>query len=184
MRRLLPLMFPLVLAAAPLSGCGSDAPADAPEAPATEAPAAPPAPAPSEPESAAPFEGPAYEATLTPVGDEMLYEQTEFTVAPGQTVRLVFNNTATNPALSHNVVFVRSEADIEPVGMAAMGAADTDYVPQAEAGRILAHTGMAAPGETVEVTFTAPTTPGDYPYICTYPGHYMMMQGVMRVEAP
>jgi azurin len=45
---------------------------------------------------------------------------------------------------------------------------------------IIAHTPMSAPGETVTVEFTAPAE-GDYPYICTYPGHYMTMQGTMHV---
>ena len=40
------------------------------------------------------------------------------------------------------------------------------------------------PGNSVEVTFTAPSTPGDYPYICTVPGHFYMMKGIMKVTAP
>jgi uncharacterized cupredoxin-like copper-binding protein len=44
----------------------------------------------------------------------------------------------------------------------------------------LAHTPMAKPGESAEVTFNAPD-PGTYPYICTVPGHYMMMKGVLTV---
>jgi azurin len=44
----------------------------------------------------------------------------------------------------------------------------------------LAHTDLAKPGTTSEVTFDAPA-PGDYPYICTFPGHYMMMKGVLTV---
>ena len=113
----------------------------------------------------------------------MKFEQTEFTVKPGQTVRLTFQNTATNPAMVHNVVVVRTQADVNPVGQAAMGAGDTEYVPASEAGRILAYTPLAQPGDTVEVEFTAPGTPGDYPYICTFPGHYLMMVGTMRVVA-
>jgi len=29
--------------------------------------------------------------------------------------------------------------------------------------------------------FTAPDKPGEYPYICTFPGHWRIMQGVMKV---
>jgi len=43
-------------------------------------------------------------------------------------------------------------------------------------------TEVAKPGETVEVTFTAPEEPGAYTYLCTYPGHWATMQGTMRVE--
>ncbi len=144
------------------------------EAPATTTPADEPAVA---------FDGPAFEMTMTPVGNQMLYEQTEFTVQPGQTVRITFENTATTPAMTHNVVFVRTRDDIDPVGQAALTAADNEYIPASEMNRILAYTPLAEPGETVTVEFTAPSTPGDYPYICTFPGHYMMMQGTMTVAS-
>lgn len=144
------------------------------EAPATTAPAD---------EPAVNFDGPAFEMTMTPVGNQMLFEQTEFTVQPGQTVRITFENTATTPAMTHNVVFLRTRDDIDPVGQAALTAADNEYIPASEMDRILAHTPLAEPGETVTVEFTAPSTPGDYPYICTFPGHYMMMQGTMTVAS-
>lgn len=120
---------------------------------------------------------------ILPVGNEMRYEQTEFTVEAGQTVRIVFENTATSPAMHHNVVVLNDHdnATANRVGQAALTAAGNDYIPEDDA--ILAHTPMSAPGETVEVEFTAPEEPGDYLYICTYPGHYAVMQGTMRVVA-
>lgn len=118
--------------------------------------------------------------TIQPVGNEMRYEQTEFSVRPGQEVRLIFENTATSEAMHHNVVIIEDRESVDRVGNAALEAgAEADYIPEDNA--IIAYTAMAAPGETVEVTFTAPDTEGDYPYICTYPGHYMLMQGTMRV---
>ena len=128
------------------------------------------------------FDGPAFEITMTPVGNEMRYEQTEFTVQPGQTVRITFENTATSPAMHHNVVVLRQDANVNEVGQAALTAAGTDYIPDSEQDQIIAHTAMAAPGETVTVEFTAPAA-GDYTYVCTYPGHYMTMQGTMHVVA-
>ena len=59
-----------------------------------------------------------------------------------------------------------------------MSAADTDYIPASMRDRIIAHTPLSAPGETVRWSSRRPA-PGDYPYICTFPGHYMMMQGTM-----
>lgn len=122
------------------------------------------------------------EVTITPVGEEMRYAVTEFTVQPGETVNLTFQNTATSAAMQHNVVILRDndDATVERVGQAAMAAGEAnDYIPNDDA--ILAHTPLAQPGETVSVTFTAPTEPGTYRYICTFPGHYMMMQGTMTV---
>jgi len=173
-------VFSLAFAALVLAACGGGEPA-------TETAQPPAAPAPQAPADApaATYDGPPAEITITPVGNEMRYEQTEFTVAPGQTVHLTLNNTATNPAMSHNVVVLALGADPNAVGQAALSAAGTGYIPQDMADRIVAHTPMSAPGQTVEVTFTAPQQAGDYPYICTFPGHYVTMRGTMRVaQAP
>ncbi len=162
-----------------LAACGgNETPADTAATPATEAPT-PSASAPTAPPA---FSGPPAEITLTPVGETMAYEQTEFTVQPGQTVRLTFRNTATMAAMNHNVVVLAAGADATAVGQAAMEASASDYIPEAMADQIIAHTPMAAPGETVTVEFTAPAA-GDYTYICTFPGHYLMMKGVMHVAA-
>lgn len=112
----------------------------------------------------------------------MRYEQTEFTVQPGQEVHLVFTNTATSPAMHHNVVILTDSSAADRIATAGIQAGEAnDYVPNDEA--ILAHTALAAPGETVEVTFTAPTEPGDYKYICTFPGHHITMNGTMHVAS-
>jgi azurin len=113
----------------------------------------------------------------------MKYEQTEFTVPAGEEITITFENTATSPAMQHNVVVLNTDDDsvVNRVGQAGTAAADTDYVPDDDA--VLAATAMSEPGETVSVTFTAPSEPGDYRYICTFPGHYTVMQGTMTVTA-
>lgn len=123
------------------------------------------------------------EMTIKPVGNQMKYEQTEFTVEAGTEVSLTFNNVATSPAMKHNVVILDGSGDelVQRVGTAALQAADSGYIPDDDA--IIAATDMADPGETVSMTFTAPSEPGTYTYICTFPGHYMMMQGTMTVVA-
>lgn len=120
--------------------------------------------------------------TIQPVGNEMQFETTEFTAAPGETIRIVFENTATCPSMQHNVVVLNTNDDeaVERVGEGGMEAGSTaDYVPDDPA--VLAYTEIAPPGETVEVVFTVPSEPGDYRYICTFPGHWATMQGTMRV---
>jgi plastocyanin len=58
------------------------------------------------------------------------------------------------------------------------------YIPPAFKAKILAATPLAGAGETVEVTFTAPATPGSYPYVCTFPAHYAGgMKGTLVVKA-
>ena len=124
---------------------------------------------------------PSSAVTLTPVGNQMKFEQTSFTVEAGQTITLTFENTATSPAMEHNVVLLadNATATINRVGQAALSAGSNAYIPEDDA--ILAYTDLAKPGETVTVTFTAPQTPGEYAYVCTFPGHYAMMQGAMQV---
>ena len=121
--------------------------------------------------------------TLQPKGNQMKFKQTEFTVAPGQTIKLVFENTATSPSMQHNVLVINSTKDeiFRRVGEAGMSAGSAnDYVPEDDA--IIAHTPIAPPGETVSVTFTVPEQTGDYGYLCTFPGHWATMQGTMHVK--
>lgn len=118
--------------------------------------------------------------TLTPAGNEMEFAETEFSVQAGQTVTVVFENTATSPAMVHNVVVLNTsdEEAVKNIGQAAASA--SNYVPDDP--RVIAATDVADPGETTEVTFRAPEAPGEYTYVCTYPGHYVSMYGTMRVE--
>ncbi len=118
---------------------------------------------------------------LQPIGNTMRYAVTEFTVHAGQELTIIFNNTATSPAMQHNVVVLENSEIIERVGTAALEAGqESEFIPASPG--IQAYTSLAMPGETVRVTFTVPETPGEYPYICTFPAHYMSMQGVMIVE--
>ena len=122
------------------------------------------------------------ELMVRPAGEEMKYAVDTLTVAAGAEVTLVLENTATLPAMVHNVVVLttNNDEDVNRVGMAAIAAGEANgYLPEDEA--IFAATPMAQPGETVRVTFTAPSEPGVHRFICTYPGHYALMQGVLVV---
>ncbi len=122
--------------------------------------------------------------TIQPDGNRMRYKQTEFTVAPGETVKIVFENTATSPSMEHNVVVINSTEDevFERVGEGGTRAGSSNDYVQKDDEAILAYTPMSKPGETVEVTFTAPEETGEYGYLCTFPGHWATMQGTMIVE--
>ena len=66
---------------------------------------------------------------------------------------------------------------------AAIMAAATDYVPASLADQIIAHTKLFGPKQSDEVTFKAPTEPGEYPFICSFPAHYLSgMKGVIVVK--
>lgn len=170
------LLTLLLVAALGFTACASEE---------TETTAETTAPAETETETApmtTTSEGPVSEITIEPVGNKMEFAQTEFTVEAGTEVTITFENTATSPAMQHNVVVLTSDDDevVQRVGTAGMQAgAENQYVPEDEA--VLAYTDMAKPGETVSVTFEAPSEPGTYTYVCTFPGHWTTMQGTMTV---
>jgi azurin len=59
-------------------------------------------------------------------------------------------------------------------------AASRHYIPRTEL--VLAYTDIVAPQDRSVIYFRAPTAPGRYPYLCTFPGHWMVMNGEMIVE--
>lgn len=111
--------------------------------------------------------------TIRSVGADLSYDITEINAKAGTQLTLEYANESNMP---HNVVFVNSEADINPVGIAALQALETEYIPMNMEESMFGWTELARPGETVYLTITVPE-PGTYPYICTYPGHFTMMQG-------
>ena len=107
-------------------------------------------------------------------GDDMKYSLTSIAAKPGETLHIVLKTTGTIPkiAMAHNFIALKAGVDAAKFSQDAMTARDTDYVPAARKADILASTGLAGPGETVEVTFKVPAKAGSYPYICTFPGHF------------
>jgi azurin len=95
-------------------------------------------------------------------------------------VTLTLKNNGKSEAMVHNWVLVKAGTEMD-VGNAGAAAGEAkNFVP--ESPNVLAASKLAKPGKTVTVTFTAPETAGDYPYICTYPGHYVFMKGVLKVK--
>ena len=130
--------------------------------------------------------GPPPPVTLTITGnDTMKYDKTQLTCKAGQQVTLELTNIGKMPkeSMAHDWVLLKSGTDEKAFTMDALQAKDTDYIPTKDAGQILAHTGLAGPGEKVTITFTAPKETGTYPYVCTFPGHYLAgMKGVLVVQ--
>ncbi|WP_166442988.1 plastocyanin/azurin family copper-binding protein [Phragmitibacter flavus] len=112
----------------------------------------------------------------------MAFDLKTFSVKAGQPVKLTFENKSPVP-LPHNwVLGVLGSKDKLIVGANAMMAAPIEkgYIP--EIPEVLHHTKLLQPGQTETIEFTAPAEAGDYPYICSFPGHAMLMNGVMKVE--
>jgi plastocyanin len=128
--------------------------------------------------SAAPRE--AAVLTIKTMTAQMKYDTSELLVAPGQTVKVLFENTDDLP---HNLVFCRPGTDTMAMAMKQMedpeAALKRNWLP--EDNHIWAHSKMLNPHEKDEFTFTAPTKPGTYPYVCTFPGHALTMRGDLKV---
>jgi azurin len=56
------------------------------------------------------------------------------------------------------------------------------HIPPGKAAMILAQTKLLGPGESETIDFKAPTQPGEYPFLCTFPGHFAMMKGKLVVK--
>lgn len=126
------------------------------------------------------------EITLTADKIQFIYDIKEFTVKPGQKVKLKLVNPADSVTRQpHNVLIVKpGKKDV--VGMAAnAGMADPAFLTTKnavpESPEILHHSKLVQPGSEDVIEFTAPEEAGDYPYLCTYPGHWAIMNGVMKV---
>lgn len=113
--------------------------------------------------------------------DVMKYDRPEVTAKAGQQVRLVFKNS---DHMQHNAVVIRPDT-LEKVGALADAmltnpeAVARNYVPDST--DVLFSTPLVDPGETYSVVLNVPEAPGRYPIICTFPGHWRLMQATLIV---
>lgn len=129
----------------------------------------------------------AAEVTVEITGnDQMQYNVKSFEVTEGDTVTVSFKHIGQLPvvAMGHNLAIVKPGTELPMFSAKAASAKDSGFIPQEAESKdlIVAHTKMLGGGESDTITFTAPA-PGDYPYLCTFPGHFAIMQGVMKVKA-
>ncbi len=109
------------------------------------------------------------------------FDQTLLTTKAGTRIRLIFRNT---DDMLHNFVLC-APGKGQDVGNAALalGVEGTakNYVP--DSADVLFHTAITQPETSDTIYFIAPTTPGDYDFICSFPGHSAIMKGILRVTA-
>jgi azurin len=116
--------------------------------------------------------------------DAMKYNVTTINAKPGEQITIKLTNKGTMPkmAAAHNFVLLKKGTDLNAFTTAAVMAGQTDYIPAKFKDQIIASTKLAGPGETVQVSFKAPTAPGEYQYICSFPGHFATMKGNLIVK--
>ncbi len=161
------LVISLVLAAAPFTQA----------APATQKPAA---------ETAKPAAAAKGVRTIEIVGTEdMKFSLATIAAKPGEQLRVRLTSKGAMPkiAMAHNFVLLSKGAKVLDFVQAAMNARATDFIPADKKADVLAATALAGAGETVEVTFKVPAAAGEYPYICSFPGHFQAgMKGTLVVK--
>lgn len=126
--------------------------------------------------------GPAGRPVIIRAALGLQYETKRFTVKGGERISLTFDNPDTVP---HNLVIgapgsLAALGDLANRLMSDPKAIETHYVPTSE--RVLFHTSLLMPADSETIHFDAPKQAGEYPYLCTFPGHWMVMNGVMVVE--
>jgi azurin len=129
--------------------------------------------------------GAAQELTLGPdAANPMLFNAKELKAKAGQPIKLTFDNSGSAAPLPHNVVVGKAGSKdaltqaatkimTDPAGMA------KGYVP--EDASVIAAIKLVQPGAKDSVTFVLPA-PGEYPYMCMFPGHSILMSGVLKAE--
>jgi len=115
----------------------------------------------------------------------MKYSVTAIEATPGEMLKVVLTNNGTLPkeVMGHDWTLLKAGSDSAAFSLAASTAKATEYVPPDLKDEIIAKIGLLGPHQSGDVTFSAPTTPGDYPYLCSFPAHYQAgMRGILTVK--
>lgn len=119
---------------------------------------------------------------LSVIPHEMKFSKSTFTVKAGSQVTIDFENP---DFMQHNLV-IGQKGSMETIGKAAdelardPKGAEQNFVPDSP--EILVATALVDPEGRESLVFVAPTEPGEYPFVCTVPGHWRIMNGIMIVE--
>ena len=113
--------------------------------------------------------------------DVMKFDKELITAKAGSTVEIILNNP---DFMQHNLVLIKPGTSNKVGAAADAMARDADgakknYVPDMP--EVLQSTPLLNPREKFTLVFKVPDTPGDYPFLCTFPGHWRIMNGTLRV---
>ena len=115
--------------------------------------------------------------------DSMKYSYTRIDVKAGRTVKLTLTHAGqmAKNVMGHNLVILKKDVDVKAFATSAIAAKANDFIPEGAEDKVIAMTKLIGGGESDTVEFAAPEA-GTYNFICTFPGHYMMMKGILVVE--
>jgi azurin len=111
--------------------------------------------------------------------DQLKYDKNDLHVKANEKVTLTLKNIGTMPkeSMGHNFILLKDGVDLAAFAKEAISA--PEHIPSSDPA-IIAHTKLLGPGESDTIVFTVPA--GEYTYICSFPGHYMSMTGVLTAE--
>jgi azurin len=167
------LMLPALVGCLLIAGCGKKDQAAAPASSAGQSAAG---------AAGAQASGNAFEFTAN---DTMKFNLTRIETTAGQEVKVSLTNMGNMPkaAMGHNWILLKKGSDPKAFSDAAVNAAATDYIPANLSDQIIAHTKLLGPKQSDEISFKAPTEPGEYPFLCSFPAHFQSgMSGVLVVK--
>ena len=126
------------------------------------------------------------DVTITITGNDMMkYDKTAFKVKSGQVVGLTFKNVGALPveAMGHNLVILKPGSDIIKFALGGIANRAGGFLPTDPKlkAQIVVNTKVLGPKQEETIVFKA-GEPGVYPYVCTFPGHFGVMQGKMTVK--
>ena len=110
---------------------------------------------------------------------DMKYDMKEIRVPAGSTIHMKFNNKATDAAMIHNFVIIEEGMADSVASNGIKAGPSAGYIPSSK--DVLYGSKLLQPKESTEFSIPAPAK-GSYDFICTYPGHYKMMNGKLIVE--
>lgn len=115
--------------------------------------------------------------------DQMQFNKTELHAVAGKPITLTLKHVGKIPkeAMGHNLVILQEGTDEAAFAAKAITAKDSDYIPASEKASIIAHTKLIGGGEEDKIEFTIDKK-GTYNFLCSFPGHFAMMKGVLIVE--
>ncbi len=131
---------------------------------------------------AQPAEQPVIELQIATDGDELRFVPRRLTCPSRSRVRLFLHHAGAIINDAHNWVLLRPGTKNRFVDDADREPDETVIVPPGDEYLVLAATPLCGRGQTVVAEFTAPP-PGEYPFVCSIPGHGATMAGVLVVTA-
>tara|TARA_B100001057_G_scaffold418270_1_gene437408 strand:+ start:286 stop:759 length:474 start_codon:yes stop_codon:yes gene_type:complete len=113
--------------------------------------------------------------------DNMFYDKKELNIKANEEINLILNHNGKmkKEIMGHNFVILKKNVNVDNFARKAFMSKKTDYIPNTN--ETIAYTKLIGGGQSDTITFIIKET-GKYNYICSFPGHYQVMRGILNVN--